>query len=146
MSEGRSIADTLKVGDKVGEVEIGITEEMIDAYAAAVGDFNPIYMEKDTSGRRIAHPELLPKYAMAKLWEPTLDLMPNIRAKQAFTYYQPIRTGTKYKATGYVAEKYEKKGRLFITFEADFTDELGNIVLKDRRTQFILPQDFKMQK
>ena len=141
MPSGREIAETLSVGDVVGEV--AVTDAMVDAYAAAVGDFNPlfIFMEKDGAGARSAHPELLPKFAMDSLWLPTFERMPNIRAKQAYTYLEPVQTGLTYRATGYVAEKYEKRGRLFVVFEAIFKDAKGREVLRDRRTQLVLSEE-----
>lgn len=138
---GRAVAEGLKIGHTVGEVVITITEAMVDAYADAVGDFNPLFMEKDGSGRRIAHPELLPKFAMEKLWMPIFERMPNIRAKQAYTYLEPVRTGQTYHATGRLADRYEKRGRLFVVFEALFKDESGKEVLRDRRTQLVLTED-----
>ena len=139
MPSGRAVAERLQIGEAVGEVAITITEAMVDAYAAAVGDFNPLFMEKrDVAGRRIAHPELLPKFATDVLWVPMFEQMPNIRAKQVYTYLEPVRTGLTYRARGYVAEKYEKRGRLFLVFEAIFKDENGKEVLRDRRTQLVL--------
>jgi len=138
---GRAVAEALQIGDVVGEVAITITEAMVDAYAAAVGDDNPLFMEKDAFGRRIAHPELLPKFAMDGLWLPMFERMPNIRAKQAYTYLEPVRTGMTYRATGCVLDKYEKRGRLFVVFEAIFKDEMGKEVLRDRRTQLVLTEE-----
>jgi acyl dehydratase len=140
MGEGRVIADTLRVGDRVGEAIVRVTDAMVDAYAAAVGDFNPLFMEKDGTGCRIAHPELLPKYAMDALWVPLFDRMPNIRAKQTYTFVAPVRTGETYTAVGRVADKYEKRGRLFVVFEAIFIDKRGHEVLRDRRTQLVLSE------
>ena len=141
MPNGRTVADTLRIGEVVSEVAITITGEVVDAYAAAVGDFNPLFMEKNAYGQRIAHPELLAKFAMATLWTPIHERMPNIRAKQAYTFLKPVRTGQTYRATGYVADKYEKRGRLFVVFEATFKDENGREVLRDRRTQLVLTEE-----
>ena len=141
MPNGRAVAEAFQIGETVSEVAITITEAMVDAYAAAVGDSNPLFMEIDVSGRRIAHPELLPKVAMEGLWMPIFARMPNIRAKQAYTYLGPVRTGRTYRATGRVAERYEKRGRLFVVFEAIFKDETGTEVLRDRRTQLVLTEE-----
>ena len=141
MPSGRAVAERLQIGEAVGEVAITVTERMVDAYAAAVGDFNPLFMEEDASGRRVAHPELLPKFAMDSLWMPIFERMPNIRAKQAYTYLEPVRTGQTYRAAGCVADKYERRGRLFVVFEAVFKDEKGNEVLRDRRTQLVLTEE-----
>jgi len=40
MPNGRAVAETLQIGDVVGDVVISVTEEIVDAYAAAVGDFS----------------------------------------------------------------------------------------------------------
>jgi acyl dehydratase len=141
MPNGRAVAEALQIGEVVGEVAITITEAMVDAYAAAVGDFNPLFMERDASGRRIAHPELLPKFAIDSLWIPIFERMPNIRAKQSYAYLEPVLTGLTYRATGYVAEKYERRGRLFVVFEAIFKDASGKEVLRDRRTQLVLTEE-----
>ncbi len=141
MPNGRAVAEALQAGDIVGEVAITITEAMVDDYAAAVEDFSPLFMQRDASGRRIAHPELLPKFATDILWVPMFERMPNIRAKQAYTYLELVRTGLTYRAVGYVAEKYEKRGKLFIVFEAAFKDEDGKEVLRDRRTQLVLTDE-----
>jgi hypothetical protein len=69
------------------------------------------------------------------------EQMPNIRAKQAYTYLEPVRTGLTYRAVGYVAEKYEKRGKLFIVFQVVFKDEDGKEVLRDRRTQLVLTDE-----
>ena len=145
MPNGRAVAETLQIGEVVGEVAITITEAMVDAYAAAVGDFNPLFMQKDASGRRIAHPELLPKFAMDGLWMSIFERMPNIRAKQAYTYLEPVQVGRTYRATGCVAEKYEKRGRPFVVFEAIFKDESGKEVLRDRRTQLVLTEEITIK-
>ena len=145
MTSGRAVAESLHVGETVGEVVLTITETMLDAYAEAVGDFNPLFMEKDATGKRIAHPELLAKMATDILWVPMFERMPNIRAKQAYTFLQPVRTGVTYQARGYVAEKYEKRGRLFLVFEAIFKDESGKEVLRDRRTQLVLTEDVTIE-
>ena len=146
MADGRAVAEALHIGDRVGEAVISVTEAMVDEYAAAVGDTNPLFMERDGTGRRIAHPELLPKYATDALWVPLFDKMPNIRAKQAYTFLAPVHTGETYTAVGSVADKYEKRGRLFVVFEAIFTDERGEEVLRDRRTQLVLSEDVTIQK
>jgi len=146
MTDGRVVAETLHVGDRVGEAIVSVTDAMVDAYAAAVGDPNPLFTEKDSTGRRIAHPELLPKYATDALWVPLFDRMPNIRAKQAYTFLAPIHAGETYTAVGSVADKYEKRGRLFVVFEAVFTDERGEEVLRDRRTQLVLSEAVTIEK
>jgi acyl dehydratase len=146
MSSGRAAAEALRIGDVVGEVVISVTEEMVDVYAAAVGDFSPLFMGKDASGRRLAHPELLPKLATDSLWVPLFERMPNIRAKQAFVYLEPVQTGRTYRARGVVADKYEKRGRPFVVFEAIFKDESGKEVLRDRRTQLVLTEEATIKK
>ena len=50
----------MKVGDRLPVVEKGVTQEHVERYARASGDFNPIHMDSDFAagsqfGTRIAH-------------------------------------------------------------------------------------------
>jgi MaoC dehydratase-like protein len=99
-------------------------------------------------GGRVAPPDLVPKLAMTDLFQTFFhrDIGPNIRAKQAFKFFEPVRPGMKVKAVGHLVEKYERRGKHFVTLEALFTDEKGTPLVLDRRTQLVLSPDFKIKK
>lgn len=141
--------DELQEGMETGRFELTVTGEMIDEYLASMDNDHPWFTGKGSPlGARTAPPDLVPKLAMTALFQEFIqrDIGPNIRAKQAFKFFAPVHPGVKVQAVGRLVEKYERRGKRFITLEALFTDDNGNPLVLDRRTQLVLSPDFKMQK
>jgi acyl dehydratase len=141
--------DELQEGMETGRLELTVTGEMIDEYLASMDNDHPWFTGKGSPlGARTAPPDLVPKLAMTALFQEFIqrDIGPNIRAKQAFKFFAPVHPGVKVQAVGRLVEKYERRGKRFITLEALFTDDNGNPLVLDRRTQLVLSPDFKMQK
>ena len=141
--------DELQIGTETGRFELTVTGEMIDEYLASMDNDHPWFTGAEGPvGGRTAPPDLVPKLAMTALFQTYIqrDLGPNIRAKQAFKFFAPVRPGMKVQAVGRLVEKYERRGKHFITLEALFTDEKGNPLVLDRRTQLVLSPDFQIQK
>ncbi len=90
---------------------------------------------------------MVPKLAMTELSENFCNRVvgPNIRAKQAFRFFAPVRAGAVVRGVSTLVEKYERRGRRFVTLEALFSDADGTKLVLDRRTQFVLPDDFAIK-
>jgi acyl dehydratase len=90
---------------------------------------------------------MVPKLAMEPLFQDFVNgqIGLNIRAKQAFRFFAPITVGTTVRAVGRLVEKYERRGRRFVTLEGLFTDASGRSLVLDRRTQMLLSDDFDMR-
>ncbi len=141
--------DKLRPGMETGRFKLTVTDEMVDEYLASMDNDHPWFTGGESPfGGRTAPPDLVPKLAMTALFQEFIhrDIGPNIRAKQAFKFLAPIRVGTRVRAIGRLVEKYERRGKRFITLEALFTDEAGTPLVLDRRTQLVLSSDFQMQK
>jgi acyl dehydratase len=141
--------DELQIGTETGRFETTVTGEVIDEYLASMDNDHPWFIDEGSPfGARTAPPDLVPKLAMTALFQEFVqrDIGPNIRAKQAFKFFAPVHPGMKVQAVGRLVEKYERRGKHFITLEALFTDEQGSPLCLDRRTQLVLSPDFKMRK
>jgi acyl dehydratase len=141
--------EELQVGTETGRFELTVTGEMIDDYLASMDNDHAWFAGTEGPvGGRTAPPDLVPKLAMTALFQEYIqrDIGPNIRAKQAFKFFAPVRPGMKVQAVGRLVEKYERRGKRFITLEALFTDEKGTPLVLDRRTQLVLSPDFQLQK
>jgi len=129
-------------GTVTGSIEFVVTDQMIDEYLDAM-EFSHAWFTTGAApyATRIAPTDLVAKLAMTDVFQNYIhrELGPNMRARQAFQFYAPIRAGAKVKATGRLTEKYEKRGKRFVTLEALFTDEKDNPLLLDKRTQYLLP-------
>lgn len=141
--------DTVPIGAETGRVDLVVTDAMIDWYLASMELDLPWF----TTGAppyetRIAPPDMVPKLCMNALFQDYMhrEIGPNIRAKQAFAFYAPIPVGTAVHAVGHLVEKYERRGRRFVTFEALFTDAAGRKLALDRRTQLVLGENFNIEK
>ena len=141
--------DELQIGIETGRVELTVTGRMIDEYLDSMDSDHPWFTGGENPfGARTAPPDLVPKLAMTALFQEFIhrEIGPNIRAKQAFKFFAPVHPGMKVQAVGRLVEKYERRGKHFVTLEALFTDDKGTPLVLDRRTQLVLSPDFKMQK
>jgi acyl dehydratase len=141
--------DEVNVGAETGRTDLLVTDAMIDQYLEAMElDLPWFAAAAPPYATRVAPPDMVPKLCMNALFQDFLhrEIGPNIRAKQAFSFYAPIPVGTRVHAVGRLVEKYERRGRRFVTFEAVFTDDSGRKLALDRRTQLVLGQDFNIEK
>jgi len=140
--------DEIQLGVETGRVEIVVTDAVIDTYLASMGlDIAWFTTGAPPYGVRIAPPDMVPKLAMEKLFQDFVNgqIGLNIRAKQAFRFFAPVMVGTTVRGVGHLVEKYERRGRRFVTLEGLFTDAAGHPLVLDRRTQMLLSDDFNMR-
>ncbi len=141
--------DELQPGTETGRFDVTVTDAMIDDYVASMDNDHPWFTGKESPfGGRTAPPDLVPKLGMTALFQDFIyrEIGPNIRAKQAFRFIAPVTAGMHVQAVGRLVDKYERRGKRFITLEALYTDDQGAELVLDRRTQLVLGADFKMQK
>ncbi len=141
--------DELQPGTETGRFDVTVTDAMIDDYVASMDNDHPWFTGKESPfGGRTAPPDLVPKLGMTALFQDFIyrEIGPNIRAKQAFRFIAPVTAGMHVQAVGRLVDKYERRGKRFITLEALYTDDQGGELVLDRRTQLVLGADFKMQK
>jgi 3-hydroxybutyryl-CoA dehydratase len=127
--KGKSI-DELKVGDSAQISEI-ITEEMINDFAKATGDFNPIHMDQDYAEKtffkgRIAHGVLSIGLLSAVLG----NILPGhgtIYLSQEVKFLAPVRIGDTIIARVEVIELIPKKNRA--KFRTTCTNQEGQMVV-----------------
>jgi 3-hydroxybutyryl-CoA dehydratase len=127
--KGKSI-DEMKVGDSAQISEI-ITEEMINDFAKATGDFNPIHMdqayaEKTFFKERIAHGVLSIGLLSAVLG----NILPGhgtIYLSQEVKFLAPVRIGDTVTARVEVIELIPEKNRA--KFRTTCTNQEGQMVV-----------------
>jgi 3-hydroxybutyryl-CoA dehydratase len=127
--KGKSI-DQLKVGDSAQISKI-ITEEMINDFAKATGDFNPIHMnqayaEKTFFKGRIAHGVLSVGLLSAVLGN-TLPGYGTIYLSQEVRFLAPVRIGDTITARVEVIELMPEKNRA--KFRTICTNQGGQMVV-----------------
>jgi len=127
-----------------------VTAEHIAAFARALGDPNPLYLDpqKARSGpfggivAPLTYPIAFMTQAMAGgmdiFLELGLNFMTLVHGEQEFEYARPIRAGETLTLTGRIADVYEKSGSSgtldFVVLETEARDAEGRIVFFSRNT------------
>ena len=125
-----------------------VTAEHIAAFARALGDLNPAYLDAEAArhgqfGAIIApptYPIAFMTQAMSggldTFLELGLDFMTLVHGEQEFEYLRPIRAGETLTLTGRIADIYEKSGSSgtldFVVLETEAQDAQGQRVFMSR--------------
>ncbi len=122
------------VGRHCGGHEYAITHEVVDFYAEALDDHNPLY-------REIAPPLLHHSECYTLLGDWYLkNLFGNLHARQDWELFAPIRIGSRVRTRSTIIERYAKRGRDYVVNETDLVDaEDGRLLVRGRTHQSFLP-------
>ena len=130
MPEGKTV-DQIKIGDSA-QISNTVTETVINDFAKATGDFNPIhlnqtYAEKTYFKGRIAHGVLSVGYISSVLG----NLLPGpggILLSQDAKFLAPVRIGDVITAKAEVIELIPEKNR--VKFKTTCTNQKGEVVVE----------------
>src|SRR5881296_768756 len=127
-----------------------VQAEHVAAFARALGDANPLYVDPETARRgpfgTIVAPPTYPIAFMAQalaggadvFLELGLNFMTLVHGEQEFEYTRPLRAGETLTLTGRVADVYEKTGSSgvldFVVIETEGRDAEGEPVFRSRNT------------
>ena len=125
-----------------------VTAENVAAFARALGDSNPLYLDADAARRGpfggIVAPPTYPIAFMTQAMsggmdtflELGLNFMTLVHGEQEFEYTRPIRAGETLTLTGRIADVYEKTGSSgtldFVVMETEGKDGAGKPVFYSR--------------
>ena len=128
-----------------------VGREEIGAYALAVGDTNPLYLEPDAA-RRAGHRDLVapPMFAVVycssaihqALFDPAvgIDFAMLVHGAQEFEWGPLVLAGDEITTQVAVAEIYERLGMAFYVFESRSANRHGAEVCRGRWTQIVRPR------
>jgi acyl dehydratase len=127
-----------------------VTAEHVAAFACALGDPNPLYVDSEAARRgpfgALVAPPTYPiafmTQAMAGGMDTFLELglnfMTLVHGEQEFEYTRPIRVGETLTLTGRISDVYEKTGSSgtldFVVLETEARDADGRPVFFSRNT------------
>jgi acyl dehydratase len=132
-----------------------IVAEDIQAFAEAVGDLNPLYLDPEAA-RQAGYPDVVapPTFCMQMRGGRMLPEVPlepgftSLHAGQELEFYDEICAGQTYTATGKLVEVYEKTGRSgplgVIVREMTVKDAAGKTVMMLRERQMVRSPEKKI--
>ncbi len=124
------------MGEKLGQKEILITDEMILACANAIESNHSWYFEDFPLGGRIAPPTIFDNDTL-RILDENYERFGSIHAKQAWEFKNPARLGKKATFTVRLIDKYIKRERNYIVMELVAMDEDGLEICRGRHTSLM---------
>lgn len=111
--------DEFEVGADVATVEFEITPEIVDEYMKAVEADESLYR---LDGRPVAPPNVLFVYMTGALYQTYPPIQGIVMAEADFSWHAPVWADetTRIKASGRIADKYERRGRRYVRWNAEF--------------------------
>ncbi len=128
--------DLMEVGEELGPISVAVDDHKIKAFAYAVDDYDPAYMVRRPTGDRIGHPALLCNdlFHVRKSKYDYNTGEAGLHAKQEYEFLNSVRLGQTITLTGRFVDKYIRREKTYIVFEAEGTDEDGRLVNRGRST------------
>lgn len=130
----RATYEEITIGQSLGEMDWAITDDLIDLQCQLDQDFDPLFFP--SAGQpRIAPPQITyrpPRWLISRAY--------NVRG--LFVGWEmeslgEIRVGMTLKVSGAIVDKYIRKEREYIVYEAVGRDEQGNVLFRTRRTHVL---------
>jgi acyl dehydratase len=131
----RTSFEEIEVGRVLGEMEWVVTPEMIQKQCDMDADYHTWYFLDSPWGGRIAPPQISyrpPRWLLSRTY--------NVRGlfvKWEMENVKPIRPGVTMRVTARVSDKYVRKEREFVVYEAEAKDPEGHVVFRTRRTHVL---------
>jgi hypothetical protein len=131
----RAAYEDIEVGRRLGEVEWEITDELIDVQCMLDQDFDPLFFPRKDTETRLAPPQITyrpPRWLLSRTY--------NVRGlfvRWEHESFKAIIPNTRIKVTGSIVEKYIKKDREFVVYQAEGRDEAGELIFRTRRTHVL---------
>jgi 3-hydroxybutyryl-CoA dehydratase len=134
----RKTWDEIRPGELRPTIPVTLTKEMIQKYARAIGDLNPLYFDealakKSPFGGLIAPPSIHVMLMFA--CTPDDDWMREpgtINAGQSWFYNIPARPGDRIRLVCKALDRFIKKERLFVIHENVFYNQNDEVICAGR--------------
>ena len=130
MSNPRSI----HIGDQLGPFEYTITDEMADLHIAAINNSDPLFKDPTSDDRRMVPPCFTAQDYVYLLVQKGIWGSGGIHTRQESEFYNPGYIGQRVVCSGKIAERYVRKGKIFLIIEYQIDAISGPPIAKHRLT------------
>jgi hypothetical protein len=128
----RTTYDEFVVGDSLGSLEWTVTREAVDGLIVNDQDFNEWYDADSPAGYPVVPP--MATYPPVRMLFTRRFNVRGVFYQFRSEFVRPIRYGERLRITGAVSDKYIKRNREFITYEATGVDDDDQVVFRTWRT------------
>lgn len=126
--------DEKYVGKYYGERTVEITPSLVEHYANAVQDFNPIYFGDSPFGGPVA-PALVLHSEVYTTIDWYLSIFGNLHARQEWEIFAPIMVGDTVTTRRQIVDRYQKRDREYLVMEVGCYGADGKLLNRGRTHQ-----------
>lgn len=130
--------EDFEVGRKFPPLRFTIEPEVIEQYLKICHGDRDYYLGRNEFGEPIAPASTLSVYQLPVLYQIYPPDQGIVLTHQRFTFHAPIRPNRPIVAEGEVTDKYERRGKRFVAWQATYRDEDGNLIAETQNS-FMLP-------
>jgi hypothetical protein len=131
--------DEFKVGQELPLVQFTITPNIVEEYIVAIEADRSLYQ---VDGRAVAPPNLLAAYMTSTVYQKYPPIQGIIMISVTFDFYMPIwaNEDTKIDYSGVITDKYEKRGRKYITWRGQYRHSGSGALIATVDNCFCVPE------
>jgi len=132
------VFEEIEVGEELGPHEYFLAAPFVQKYCAAIDSTCPWQIREASSLIRIVPPTLLGNLSFRLLETKFYRQAGTVHAGQEFEFFYPIPWESKLLSRGKILDKYIKRAKQWVVYEAHFYDEKGRALGRSRLTE-VLP-------
>ena len=125
-------------GEPLGPLHFTIDAGTAEAYRELHGGDGDWYRNAGGDQGPLVPPTLIALYLLPVIYTRYPPLQGIVLTQQRFAFHRPLRAGDPLVATGRVLETYERRGRQFVRWQAEFRTAAGDLAVEAQNT-FMLP-------
>jgi len=131
---------TITDWEDAGDFEV--SREFNEAICAALKDDSPWYRAGSSPEGTLVHPGALAQAALVLMVDEQYGMeekpdQATLHAQQDSIIYRPLRVGEKLRVRSRVADKYERRGKKWVVYEAHFATPQGEPVYFYRQVRML---------
>lgn len=131
---------TITDWEDAGEFEVG--RQFNEAICGALEDDSAWYRDGSPFGHPVVHPGALAQATLVRLLDEQYGMeekpeQATLHAQQDSTIYRPLRVGEKLRVRSRVADKYERRNKKWVIYEAEFRSQAGEPVYFYRQVRMV---------
>lgn len=131
--------EEFEVGKKFPPLRFTVDREVIDDYLRICHGDRDYYLGNNEWSEVVAPASTLSVYQLPVLYQSYPPDQGIVLTHQKFTFHQPIRPDREIIAEGVVVEKYERRGKHYIHWKAEYRDAASSTLIAETENRFMLP-------
>jgi acyl dehydratase len=120
---GTELWQSVQVGQSLGSLEADLVWEDQEVQLEGLGNHHPWFREVSPYGGKLMDPFVMIRFAPKLIRQALPHVSRAVYSKYAVELLRPVYADSKITVTGRIADKYEKRGGLYINYQVEYVAE-----------------------